>query len=59
VRKRFGISKTFGMLPGRTTFVIDKDGIIRHVFSSQIRAQKHVDEAIRIIRSIHKETDTS
>ena len=58
VRKRFGISKTFGLLPGRTTFIIDKNSIIRHVFSSQIRAQKHVDEAIRIVRSIHKEPDT-
>jgi peroxiredoxin Q/BCP len=55
VRKRFGISKTFGLLPGRTTFILDKKGIIRHVFSSQIRAQKHVDEAIQIVQAIHKE----
>jgi len=58
VRIRYGISQTFGMLAGRTTFIIDKKGIIRHVFSSQIRVQKHVDEAIRIVQSIQKESDT-
>lgn len=57
VRKQFGISKTFGLLPGRVTFIIDKKSIIKHVFSSQMRAQKHVDEAIRIVRSIQKEPD--
>jgi peroxiredoxin Q/BCP len=57
VRERYGIPKTFGLLPGRVTFVIDKNGVIRHVFSSQFRAKKHVDEAIRIVRSIHSESD--
>ena len=56
VRKAYGVSKTFGLLPGRVTFVIDKAGIIRHVFSSQFRAEKHVDEAIGIVRSIHADT---
>jgi thioredoxin-dependent peroxiredoxin len=57
VRKAYGVSKTFGLLPGRVTFIIDRTGIIRHVFSSQFRAQKHVDEAIRIVRSIHAKLD--
>ena len=56
VRGAYGIVSIFGMLPGRVTFVIDKKGIIRHVFWSQFRAHKHVDEAIRIVRSIHEET---
>jgi peroxiredoxin Q/BCP len=58
VRKRFGISRTLGLLPGRATFIIDKKGIIRHVFLSQIRARKHVDEAIKIVQAIHKEPGT-
>ncbi len=56
VRKAYGVSKAFGLLPGRVTFIIDKSGAIRHVFSSQFRAHKHVEEAIRIIRSIHGES---
>lgn len=37
------------LVPGRETFVIDRDGVIRHHFSSQIRAKRHVEEALRIV----------
>jgi peroxiredoxin Q/BCP len=50
VRERYGVSKTFGLLPGRVTFVIDPQGIVRTVFSSQFRPKKHVDEALASIR---------
>jgi peroxiredoxin Q/BCP len=59
VRKRFGVPKTFGLLPGRTTYIIDKNGVIRHVFSSQFRAKRHVKEAIRIVQEIHREEETT
>ena len=35
-----------------TTFVIDREGVVRHAFSSQIRPKKHVEEALRIVRSL-------
>src|SRR5438552_1808452 len=41
VRKRYGVSATFGLLPGRVTYVIDKQGVIRHIFSAQFAAEKH------------------
>jgi peroxiredoxin Q/BCP len=47
VRKRYGVPATLGLLPGRVTFVIDRDGIVRHVFNSQLQATKHVDEVIK------------
>lgn len=56
VRKRYRIGKTLGLLPGRVTFIIDKSGIIRHVFSSQFNAMKHVEEALNILEVIHKES---
>jgi peroxiredoxin Q/BCP len=34
VRKLYGVPSTLGLLPGRVTYVIDRDGIVRHVFSS-------------------------
>jgi peroxiredoxin Q/BCP len=34
------------------TFVIDRKGVVRMAFSSQIRPKKHVDEALRIVRSL-------
>ncbi len=52
VRKLFGVSKTFGILPGRVTFVIDKHGVVRHTFSSQLQAQKHVDEALTVVKEL-------
>jgi peroxiredoxin Q/BCP len=52
VRKAYGVPATLGLLPGRATFVVDRDGIIRHLFSSQFRATKHVSEAIGVLRSL-------
>lgn len=50
VRTRYGVSKTLGLFPGRVTFVIDPDGIVRKVFSSQFRPTKHIGEALTTIR---------
>ncbi|HEX2882578.1 MAG TPA: peroxiredoxin [Polyangiaceae bacterium] len=52
LRRRFGVPKTLGLIDGRATYVIDSTGVIRHVFSSLLRARKHVEEAIRIVRSL-------
>jgi len=50
VRKSYGVKKTFGLVPGRVSFVIDKNGIVRHVFSSQSRATAHVSEALAVLK---------
>jgi len=42
----------FGLLPGRVTYVIDRQGVIRHVFNSQIQAKRHVQEALKIVQSL-------
>jgi peroxiredoxin Q/BCP len=52
VRARFGVGRTLGLIPGRVTFVIDRDGIIRHAFSSQFRPSRHVDEALAVLRAL-------
>jgi peroxiredoxin Q/BCP len=52
VRKMFGVPKTLMVLPGRTTFVINKYGEIKHVFSSQMNIQKHISEAVRILKQL-------
>ena len=51
VRASYGVKRSLGLLDGRVTFVIDRGGVVRHVFSSQLRPRKHVDEALRIVRS--------
>src|SRR3989441_5740696 len=52
VRKSYGVKKTFGLVPGRVSFVIDKSGIVRHVFSSQSKATAHVGEALAVLKSL-------
>lgn len=52
VRKRYGVRATFGLLPGRVTYIIDKEGIVRHIFSSQFAPQKHVEEALKVLQTL-------
>jgi len=52
VRKQYGVPATLGLLPGRVTFVIDPQGVVRHVFNSQLQATKHVDEAAQALRAM-------
>jgi thioredoxin-dependent peroxiredoxin len=52
VRKLYGVSNTLGLFPGRVTYVLDEQGVIRHVFSSQLGARRHVEEALEILTSI-------
>ena len=52
VRSLYGATKAFGLLPGRFTFIVDKTGEIRHIFTSETNMKKHIDEAIRVLREI-------
>jgi peroxiredoxin Q/BCP len=52
VRARYGVSRTLGLFPGRVTFLIDQNGIIRHIFSAQFQPAKHVTEAISVLRTL-------
>lgn len=49
-----GVKKTFGLLPGRVTFVIDKGGVVRMRFDSQIQARKHVSEALEVVKRLNQ-----
>ena len=41
-----------GIFPGRVTYVIDREGIVRHIFNSQFAADRHVEEALEIVRKL-------
>jgi len=49
VRRLYGVEKTLGILPGRVTYVIDNAGVVRHVYSSQLRATRHSVEALHAL----------
>ena len=53
VRGRYGVTKTLGIFPGRSTYLIDRDGVIRHIFSSQFLPAKHVSEALSVLKRLH------
>jgi len=52
VRSLFGVPSSLGLIPGRVTYVIDKEGIVRHIFSSQLDPERHVEEALQILKSL-------
>lgn len=54
VRKAFGVKPTLGFLPGRVTFVIDKQGFVRNVFSSQTNPKGHISNALEVLKGLPK-----
>jgi thioredoxin-dependent peroxiredoxin len=50
LRRAYGVKKSLGILPGRVTYVIDPEGVVRKIFSSQVRASRHHTEALAAIR---------
>ncbi len=55
VGSRYGVSRTFGLIPGRVTFLIDRQGIVRHIFSSQFQPIKHVAETLGVLRKLREQ----
>jgi peroxiredoxin Q/BCP len=53
VRDQYG-AWGIGRTPGRVTYLIDKEGIIRMVFSSQMQPRKHISEALRVLQEINR-----
>ncbi|HEY1624503.1 MAG TPA: peroxiredoxin [Streptosporangiaceae bacterium] len=52
VRKLYGVPSTLAVIPGRVTYVIDRDGIVRHVFNSMTNISGHVGEALDMVKSL-------
>ncbi|WP_304453201.1 peroxiredoxin [Nocardiopsis sp. YSL2] len=52
VRKSYGVPSVLGLLPGRVTYVIDRQGVVRHVFNSMTVVDKHVTEALEVVRGL-------
>ena len=55
VRKLYGVPATMGIIPGRVTFIIDKKGVVRHIFSSQYQPEKHIEEAREVLERLLEE----
>lgn len=52
IRNLFGVpSGLFGLIPGRVTYVADKQGVIRMIFDS-VLATKHIPKALEAIKNL-------
>ncbi|MER2997718.1 peroxiredoxin [Pontibacter populi] len=54
VRNMFGVPRKFGIIPGRVTYVIDKNGIVRYIFNSMTKPLEHVKNALEVLKDIEK-----
>ena len=53
VRKLFGVpTNLFGLIDGRVTYVVNKQGKVIHIFNSQIQAEKHINESIKALKNL-------
>lgn len=48
-RKMYGVPSTLGFLPGRVTYVIDREGVVRSIFNSQVQPEKHIAKALEAL----------
>lgn len=55
VRKSYGVPSVLGLLPGRVTYVIDRQGTVRHVFNSMTRIGRHIDQALDMVKQLQTE----
>jgi peroxiredoxin Q/BCP len=52
LRRIFGVPKSLGLMPGRVTYVIDREGIVQGMFSAQFAADRHVREALKALAQL-------
>lgn len=52
LRQRFGVTTAFFLLPGRITYVIDRDGIVQRKFRSELFGSQHAKEALLAVRKL-------
>jgi peroxiredoxin Q/BCP len=57
VRKSYGVPSVLGVLPGRVTYVIDRQGTVRHVFNSMTNIGQHVGDALTVVQRLQAEAE--
>ena len=51
VRKLFGVPTTMlGTIPGRVTYIVDRKGIVIHIYNSLTKPEKHIQEALTALK---------
>jgi len=52
-RKIFGVpGNLFGLIPGRVTYIIGIDGIVKGIYNSQTNPLGHIEKALELVKTI-------
>jgi peroxiredoxin Q/BCP len=49
VRRLFGVANPLGFIPGRVTYVIDREGVVRLVYAALFASDEHVKQALAAV----------
>ena len=52
LRNLWQVPKALWISPGRVTYVIDKNGVVRNIFNSIMNVEKHIANSLREIRKL-------
>lgn len=52
-RKLFGVpGNLFGLIPGRVTYIIGIDGIVKGIYNSQTNPLGHIEKALELVKGL-------
>ena len=52
-RKLFGVpGNLFGLIPGRVTYIIGIDGIVKGIYNSQTNPLGHIEKALELVKAL-------
>ena len=54
IRKQFGVPKKLGFIEGRVAYIINSEGIIKHIFEDLLNGPAHIKEAIKALKNLQK-----
>ena len=57
MRVLYGVPNTLGLFPGRVMYIVDEEGVVRHIFTSQVGVNRHVEEAIETLQGHERVTE--
>lgn len=56
IRNLYGVPRKFGIMPGRSTYVIDQKGEVQNVFNSLSKPAGHVQQVLEALYQMHDES---
>lgn len=55
IRSMFGVPRKLGLIPGRVTYIIDRNAQVRYIFDSLMKPLEHVSTALDVLKSMNQE----